>query len=724
MFNKLKLKTKLFAGFGIVLLLLGGVVGIYQYAASYMSGNFTSLIDVDLAIRQHAGEIRSLMLQCRRDEKDFLLTHDKKYEEKVLKNVAHLIEETIDIEKIAQQGGYSEILEQAKEIEKEAHIYEDNFIHLVHSYEKKGLDHKSGLQGEFRTAAHELAESMKTHSVDDLDIAMLMMRRYEKDFRLTGKEKYKEKWTDSINTYHELLAKSHCDSVAKPAQQKALTSYEALAEKIMNGEGKSSDMYAALRDAAHDIEAAIKSVHVPNAEVLVLNIRKNEKDYMLRGDEKYAQKVNKDADALLASLNKAGVDTLHIQENTALIAAYKKAFNNMVEADREISEELSAMHKAVQVMRPLIVKIGKEADHIAHTHIESTTANTHKLDRLAMTIGAAAFVIGSALAFVITGGITRPINAIITGLNNGAEQVAGASGEISSTSQSLAEGATEQAASLEETSSSLEEMASMTRQNAENAILANNMMDEANKAVSQANEAMEGLIHAMEGINTSSEETSKIIKTIDEIAFQTNLLALNAAVEAARAGEAGAGFAVVAEEVRNLAMRSAEAAKETAKLIEDTGSKVKEGSGLLDQTSEAFSLVTENSSKTVKVVAEIATASQEQSQGIQQINTAMGQIDTVTQSNAANAEEGAAASEELSAQTESLKEIVSDLVALVEGGGKKQTAAMLSAPVVGKVDSQKLLDMETTPQKKTKDKQAQKPNEVIPFDEDDSFTDF
>jgi methyl-accepting chemotaxis protein len=289
--------------------------------------------------------------------------------------------------------------------------------------------------------------------------------------------------------------------------------------------------------------------------------------------------------------------------------------------------------------------------------------------------------IGGVVGLWFSRSITRPLNRIISGLDDGAQQVSSAAGEVSSSSQSMAEGASQQAASIEETSSSMEEMSSMTRQNAQNSDKANDLMQETAHVISTANASMERLNRSMDDISKASEETSKIIKTIDEIAFQTNLLALNAAVEAARAGEAGAGFAVVADEVRNLALRAAAAAKDTAQLIEGTVKKVHEGSELVSSTNEAFMEAAKSSDRVGTLVEEISHASKEQSSGIDQVNIAVSEMDKVVQQNAAIAEESASAAEEMSAQAEQLKAYVTDLVQMVTGKSTRRQHGVSLLPV-------------------------------------------
>lgn len=263
------------------------------------------------------------------------------------------------------------------------------------------------------------------------------------------------------------------------------------------------------------------------------------------------------------------------------------------------------------------------------------------------------------------GRMKEAINTAVENLHDGfvqvsvaADQVASAAEQISSASQSLAQGASEQASSIEEISSSLQEMDSVAKQNASNADTARSLTEASQGGARKGMEAMRRLSEAIDRIKASSDETAKIVKTIDEIAFQTNLLALNAAVEAARAGDAGKGFAVVAEEVRNLAMRSAEAAKNTANLIEEAVKNAEDGVAVNQEVLNSLEEINEQANKVAEVMAEIAAATEQQSQGVQQINEAVGQLNEITQQNAANSEESASAAEELSSQAQEMQGMV------------------------------------------------------------------
>jgi methyl-accepting chemotaxis protein len=302
------------------------------------------------------------------------------------------------------------------------------------------------------------------------------------------------------------------------------------------------------------------------------------------------------------------------------------------------------------------------------------------------------------------------------------------------------------ASSLEETSSSLEELSSMTKQNADNATQARAMMQEAGHIVEKVNRHMDEMAASIAEITKSSEETGKIIKTIDEIAFQTNLLALNAAVEAARAGEAGAGFAVVADEVRNLAMRSAEAAKNTSELIENTMKAVKNGNELTSSTQEAFK---DNmaSTKISQLVDEIATASQEQAHGIAQINQAVADMDRGIQQSNHDLESSVSAAQSMHSEVNQLKKQMETLAGIVGAdinvsgasissgkshftstekvGGKvsgKPVASAARKALPAPVASRKGVTTKVSPAPHAKTK-AMRPEQVIPFDKDD-FKDF
>ncbi|MBN2280042.1 MAG: PAS domain-containing protein, partial [Candidatus Marinimicrobia bacterium] len=295
------------------------------------------------------------------------------------------------------------------------------------------------------------------------------------------------------------------------------------------------------------------------------------------------------------------------------------------------------------------------------------------------------------------------------------EQVAAASNQVAKGSQQLAEGSNEQASAIEEVSSSLEEMSSMTQQNSDNANQAKTLAESAQKAAIDGKNNMDQMSAAILKIKESSDETSKIVKTIDEIAFQTNLLALNAAVEAARAGEAGKGFAVVAEEVRNLAQRSAEAAKNTAQLIEESVENADQGVKITKVAADGLNSIVESVKKTNDLISEIAAASKEQAVGIDQVSTAVQQMNKVTQDNASNSEESASAAEEMSSQAVSMQSQVGEfrLSKTISVGHVRQIA-----PKSHGIEKRK-----PAPVVQKKKSQVIKADEVIPLDDDD-FDDF
>ncbi len=403
--------------------------------------------------------------------------------------------------------------------------------------------------------------------------------------------------------------------------------------------------------------------------------------------------------------------------------AAKQAEEQYNEINRRMNHQALVVN-AVSFARAeeLLLKLVDVNTKTAEETSDNANAQAAFIQMFSLVAMIAAVLLALALGILITRSITKPIHRIIAGLTTGAGEVASASEQVSSASQSLAEGASEQAASIEETSASLEEMSSMTKQNADNARQADGLMGGSKQVVSKANESMGSLTNSMHEISKASEETSKIVKTIDEIAFQTNLLALNAAVEAARAGEAGAGFAVVADEVRNLAMRAAEAAKNTATLIEGTVKKVHEGSSLVTTTNEAFEQVSVSSSKVAELVGEIAAASGEQAQGIEEVNKAVTEMDKVTQTNAANAEESASASEELNAQAEQMQGMVDELVGLVGGGkseakaaGRAQGVTHHAAPRKGRAKVKAVV----ANRKQIGGGKEVEPDKLIPLDEED-----
>ena len=364
--------------------------------------------------------------------------------------------------------------------------------------------------------------------------------------------------------------------------------------------------------------------------------------------------------------------------------------NDRKRAGEVVAGSLNPLYEEHRQAIDNVVRMADEKLKAEEADADATVGKSATLLAILAAVAAGAIFMCAFYMNYIASTIIGKIRRVVEGLSRNADRFSASAERLRRTNGRLAEGASEQAAAIEETSSSLEEISIMTKRNSDNSYQADRLMAETRSVVDDAGRSMTDLNDSMSEISRAGEETQKIIRTIDEIAFQTNLLALNAAVEAARAGEAGAGFAIVAEEVRNLAVRAAEAAKNTAGLIEETVGRVRDGSHIVERTDGAFKQVTSKVTRVGELIGEIAEASREQAQGIEQVNRSVSDMDKVIQQNSATADESATSSEDMTAQAWQIKDFVEDLSALLgDGSGKgagrtqsrvPQRASMKSVP--------------------------------------------
>jgi methyl-accepting chemotaxis protein len=365
-----------------------------------------------------------------------------------------------------------------------------------------------------------------------------------------------------------------------------------------------------------------------------------------------------------------GIEVMEADGRTIHIALVRDADWEIVPARAPVAGNLAVRSETVHFEdKP----IGEVRVHFTHRLVEE------ELGRLARSMAIRAPAMSISLVLVLMAISKRflidPIACVVAGLARVGAGVESAGRRVSAAGENLSRGTAGQASAVEETSASLEEIVSMIRRNAENVSRADRLMTETADVVREAAGAMAELIDSMDRITGDGEKTRTVVRTIEEIAFRTHLLALNAAVEAARAGEAGAGFAVVAEEVRNLAARSGEAARETAEMIESSVREIRSGGALAARADEAFGRVSEKARQVEKLLAEATAASREQAEGIGRIGRAMADIDRVTRENAAGAEETSGALSEIESMIDRLGNIIRELGALagVADGGPSPT---------------------------------------------------
>ncbi|MBF0370118.1 MAG: HAMP domain-containing protein [Magnetococcales bacterium] len=602
------------------------------------------------------------------------------------------------------------LIKDSKAIQGAMADYGKAFKEMAQSWQIKGLGPKLGYQGAFRKEAHNLGQLLNDFDVTQLNIFLLQLRRAEKDFRLRGKSKYVEKHRQLISTFVATVDGNAMSAAHKNQIKSNLTTYQTAFATFLKenatDRGASKSTISALSKTAGQLEKELYKYYVPAIWRDFLEIRKHEKDYLLRGADKYVKKLDATIDKILKKVAASKLEESTRKSIRTSLTSYQDAFHALVGEDKNIARLTETMRQTVHAIEPMIEEIIQNSERMM---VRTQTQIQKQVDAdstLAMSLTGGILMIALLLGVIITRHIIAPLHGCIGNIKEMAEgnltvqcttdrqdelgqilnslqqmilslrrvileirtasdNVAAGSTELSQSANTLSNGATEQAASVEETSSAMEEMSSGIEQNTSNAQQTQTI---SSKASIDAEETGSSVTEAV----TSMKEIATKISIIEEIARQTNLLALNAAIEAARAGEHGKGFAVVAAEVRKLAERAQSAAGEITQLA-SSSVQVAEKAG-----NNLVALVPDIQ-KTAELVQEIAAASQEQNSGTGQINQALQQLDRVIQQNAGASEEMAATAEELSGQADKLHDAVGFFKLGNEGSSPSQNQGTSAA---------------------------------------------
>lgn len=416
----ISLAKKLTLGFGIVLIMLGGIVLFDNATVNFSQYEFTNLLENDIAINSQVDSIHLSLLQLRRREKDFLLRNKLSYVQQHQLESASLEEKISALDTLAFQNQRSQIITLTEELAQYAEHYRENFSRLVKVKQSMGLDKNSGLQGEFRREAHLLSEALAGHNVADLYQQFLILRRWEKDFVRTKDDKYKQRLLLALRDYKTILELSHCEINAKQAQQNALEGYtDMLAHYLNNQESHNqSANYDKIRAFAHQMEAALVDIFIQNGQTLALQIRRNEKDYLLRGEENYILKTHDAIQSLKKEIADSSILKTHSLKLITLLDSYENAFNGLVTEDKLAATYTKTLRGAAHKMAPVIETIKNRVLASTAASLKETLNKTKIRQTISLLIGCLILIIGLLAAIIITRSISQPINAMMKVVSN------------------------------------------------------------------------------------------------------------------------------------------------------------------------------------------------------------------------------------------------------------------------------------------------------------------
>ncbi len=605
------------------------VLLFYQRTTTQTTETFRTLINTEVAIAFHATAVDGDMKHARRLEKEFLLSKDRSFERQLLDNVEELKDKARAIAELAKNTN-SDTAGLAAEIQAQVSIYEQAFEDLVAAEVKNGLDSNSGLQGKFKTLALQVSQNLRKHQISDCYLALLQMRRFEKEFVRTNSDRHKTKLMEAIDNYETSLDLLEDDEDLYDKQIKKLSAYQEAVEEYISSPGDETSLQK-MQYSAVDVEKALNQLYVPNARIQLLILRLTEKNYILTRLEKYGNATLEVAETIQDTFDESNAAPQYILSIDTDLTAYQETFSALMANDKKIQDALQVMNEAADKVEPLVSEIMTQASQGKEAQITSTTTKAKNMGLLAIAIGLCVvffsgiitfFTIRSIVAelkrgvnfaetmsqgdFTTTldvrrndeiGTLGNALNSMVTGIrdmfkevSDGIVHLSSSSSELSSIANQMSEGAdlssqkaNSVAAAAEEMSVNMDSVttASETATNSVNMMAA--AVEEMNAtadSISQQTDKGQEISHsAAKRINHSSQmieklgrdmlEINKVTEAISEISDQTNLLALNATIEAARAGEAGKGFAVVANEIKELAKQTTAATQEIKQHIND-----------------------------------------------------------------------------------------------------------------------------------------------------------